>query len=327
MDSHAGKGLYNNAMNAGVDNAVEPFSDRMRYGQRTLWKPFVCKGKGVHSGREVRMTVKPAAAGQGIVFRRLDIAGDAARVPARWRKAIESELCTLLQNDYGVRIQTPEHLLAALAGAGVDNALIEIDAQEVPIMDGSAAPFCARIDEAGLRLQHEQPRYWIEVLKPKRTPPREDKGWAQLSPADRFTVSCEIDYDHPHIGKQSFEFDEARHSFSAAVGRARTFGFAHKLDTLRAQGLAMGASLENTLAFSPDGVSNEGGLRYPDEPARHKVLDVIGDLALAGAPILGAFRGYRSGHALNMEVLRKLFADASAWRWAGVGMEPERAVA
>ncbi len=325
MDSLAGKELYNNAMSARVDKAVEHLSEWMNYGQRTLRKTVACRGIGVHSGREVCLAVKPAPAGHGIVFRRLDIADASALVPARWDMVVDTTLCTVLANPSDIRIRTPEHLLAALAGAGVDNALIEIDAPEVPIMDGSAAHFCALIDDAGLCLQPSRRRSWIEVLRPVEV--RDGDSWVRLSPADRFTASCVIDYDHRHVGKQRFEFDSTRHSFPEAVGRARTFGFLHELEGLRALGYAKGASLENTVAIASDGVVNEGGLRYPDELARHKVLDAIGDLALAGAPILGAFRGYRSGHRLNTLLLDALFADDSAWRWEGVGMEAERVVA
>ena len=246
-------------------------------------------------------------------------------MPARWDTVADTTLCTVLSNGCGVGIRTPEHVLAALAGAGIDNATIEVDAPELPIMDGSSDDFTFLIGCVGIRPQPSRPRRRIEVLKPVQV--QEGDSWGRLLPSDRFKVSCTIDYDHPHVGVQRFDFDSALQSFSETVGRARTFGFLHELEWLRARGYAKGASLDNAVAISPNGVMNDGGLRYPDELARHKVLDVVGDLALAGAPILGAFQGYRSGHRLNNMVLRALFADASAWRWEGAGTEVQRVVA
>ena len=236
----------------------------------------------------------------------------------------DTTLCTVI-SDCDIKIRTPEHVLAALAGAGIDNAVIEVNAPELPIMDGSANAFSSRIARVGIRRQPSRARRRIEVLKPVRV--QEEGSWARLLPSDSFKVSCTIDYDHPHVGVQRFDFDSGRQVFSEAVGRARTFGFVDQLERLRTQGYAIGASLDNTIAISQNGVVNDGGLRYPDEFARHKVLDAIGDLALAGAPILGAFEGYRSGHRLNNMVLRALFADESAWRWAGAGAETQRVVA
>lgn len=271
------------------------------------------------------MTLGPAPAGHGFVFRRLDIAGDAAVVPARWDMVVDTMLCTVLSNQYGVGISTPEHVLAALAGAGIDNATIEVDAPELPIMDGSSDDFTFLIGCVGVRPQPSRPRRRIEILKPVEV--QDGDSWARLLPSDRFKVSCTIDYDHPHVGVQRYDFDWDRQTFSEAVGRARTFGFLDELERLRAQGYARGASLDNAVAISPNGVMNDGGLRYPDEPVRHKVLDVIGDLALAGAPFLGAFQGFKSGHRLNNLVLRALFADDSAWRWEGAETEVQRVVA
>ena len=316
---------YYNAMGAIEGKAIERLSVRVDRGQRTLRSSIACEGVGVHSGRKVHLTLGPAPAGHGLVFRRLDIAGDSGLVPARWDGVVDTTLCTALSNECGVGIQTPEHILAALAGAGIDNAMIEVDAPELPIMDGSADDFTFLIGCVGIRPQPSRQRRRIEVLKPVQV--QDGEGWARLLPSDRFMVSCTVDYGHPHIGVQRFDFDSAEQSFSEAVGRARTFGFLHELEWLRARGYAKGASLDNAVAISPNGVMNDGGLRYPDELARHKVLDVIGDLALAGAPILGAFQGYRSGHRLNNLVLRALFADESAWRWEGAEAEAQRVVA
>lgn len=306
-------------------NGVEHPSRWADRGQRTLRKSVTCEGIGIHSGRKVHLTLGPAPAGQGFVFRRLDAADESASVPARWDRVVDTTLCTVLANGDGVRISTPEHVLAALAGAGIDNAAIEVDAPELPIMDGSSEEFVSLIDQAGVLPQPFRPQRRIEVLKPVEV--RSGDSWARLLPSDRLEVSCTIDYDHPHVGVQRFDFDSAHQTFSEAVGRARTFGFLHELEELRAQGRAVGASLDNAVAISANGVVNQGGLRYPDELARHKVLDVIGDLALAGAPILGAFQGYKSGHRLNNLLLRTLFADDTAWRWEGAGTEEQRVVA
>ncbi len=316
---------YHNAMSGREQKRVERLSRKVDRGQRTLRSSIACEGIGIHSGCKVHLTLGPAPAGHGFVFRRLDIPGESGVVPARWDAVADTTLCTVLSNESGVSIRTPEHILAALAGAGIDNATIEVDAPELPIMDGSSDDFTFLIGCVGVRPQPSRPRRRIEVLKPVHV--QEGDSWARLLPSDRFTASCTIDYDHPHVGVQHYDFDSARHGFSDAVGRARTFGFLHELEWLRARGYARGASLDNAVAISPNGVMNDGGLRYPEELARHKVLDVIGDLALAGAPILGAFQGFRSGHQLNNMVLQALFADESAWRWEGAGTEVQRHVA
>ena len=230
------------------------------------------------------------------------------------------------RNECGVSISTPEHVLAALAGAGIDNAAIEVDAPELPIMDGSADDFTFLIGCVGIRPLPFRPRRRIEVLKPVPGAGRRELG-PGCCPRTGSRFPARSTTTTPHVGVQRFDFDSASQTFPETVGRARTFGFLHELEELRARGYARGASLENAVAISPNGVMNDGGLRYPDELARHKVLDVIGDLALAGAPILGAFQGYRSGHRLNNLLLQALFADDSAWRWEGAGTEVRRIVA
>ncbi len=306
-------------------NPVERLASWVDRGERTLRTSIACEGIGIHSGRKVHLTLGPAPAGHGFVFRRLDVAGDAGVIRGRWDMVVDTTLCTVLSNEYGVSISTPEHVLAALAGAGIDNATIEVDAPELPIMDGSSDDFTFLIGCVGVRPQPSRSRPRIEVLKPVQV--QDGESWARLLPSDRFRVSCTIDYDHPHVGVQHFDFDSACQTFSETVGRARTFGFLHELEWMRARGYAKGATLDNAVAISPDGVVNDGGLRYPDEFVRHKVLDAVGDLALAGAPILGAFQGFRSGHRLNNMVLRALFADQSAWRLEGAETEAQRVVA
>jgi UDP-3-O-[3-hydroxymyristoyl] N-acetylglucosamine deacetylase len=219
-------------------------------------------------------------------------------------------LCTVLGDGNGASIATVEHLLAALSGLGVDNALIEIDSSEVPIMDGSASRFVEAIDEAGLT-ELEAPRRFLKVLK--RIAVEDAGAFGELTPNNGFHIDVEIDFASPLIGSQRIEIDVNPGSFRRELSRARTFGFMKDVERLWAAGLALGASLENTVAIGDDRVINREGLRFTDEFVRHKALDAVGDLALAGAPILGSFRSYRGGHRLNALVLKALFADADAW--------------
>ena len=295
----------------GEAGAVERLRPRTCGMQRTLRAAVPCRGVGVHGGARVGMTLLPAPAGRGIVFQRTDLGGGpAAMVPARWDFVSDTTLCTQLENAAGVRVRTVEHLMAALAAAGVDNVLVQVDGPELPIMDGSARDFCGLIGRVGTAPQAIRRRP-VRVLKPVEV--REGGAWARLVPADRFSVSCTIRYDHPHIGVQHYDFDPSREDFAEGVGRARTFCLMNDIAGMRARGLAMGGSLGNAVVVSDEGVVNGGGLRFPDEFVRHKVLDAIGDLALAGAPILGRFEGDRSGHGLNHRVLAALFGDAAAW--------------
>ena len=311
----------------GEVGSVERLRPRTCGMQRTLRAAVGCRGIGVHGGVPVRMTLLPAPADKGVVFQRTDIGGGpAAMVPALWESVSDTILCTQLENAHGVRVRTVEHLMAALAATGVDNALIRVDGPELPIMDGSAGDFCDLIGRVGTAPQAIRRRP-IRVLKPVEV--REGGAWARLVPADRFSVSCTIRYDHPHIGVQRYDFDPSREDFGKGVGRARTFCLLGDIDGMRARGLARGGSLENAVVVSDEGVVNGGGLRFPDEFARHKVLDAIGDLALAGAPILGRFEGDRSGHRLNHKVLAALLGDGDAWDRgeAAPEAEPRRATA
>jgi len=280
--------------------------------QRTLKAPIHCSGVGVHSGRRVTMTMKPADAGTGIVFVRTDVPAHRAIVPARWDTVSDTRLCTVVGNEHGTTVGTIEHLMAALAGSGIDNALIELDGPEVPVMDGSAEPFLFLIDCAG-QIDQDTPRRAIRVVRPISV--SDDSGaTATLTPALGFSINCEIEFSSRAIGRQRFALTPTRDDFKGEVGRARTFGFLHEVEQLRAAGLARGGSLENSVVVNGDVILNEDGLRYDVEFVRHKTLDALGDLALAGAPILGRFDGVRSGHRLNNLVLRALFADEQAWR-------------
>ena len=279
--------------------------------QQTLRNRISCSGIGLHGGAKVSLTLHPAAPNTGIVFYRADISQVEPRVAASFENVIDSSLCTTIANADGVRVSTIEHLMAALFGCGIDNALIEIDGPEIPIMDGSAAPFVFLIECAGV-VDQNVVRDVIRVLHPVES--RTGDAFARLSPADGFSVAFEIDYESPVIGHQECAMALHNGAFKSEICRARTFGFAHEVDALRARGLAQGGSLDNAVVVSGDAILNDGGLRYHDEFVRHKVLDSVGDLYLAGARLVGHFHGVRSGHALNHQLLRDFFADRTAWR-------------
>jgi UDP-3-O-[3-hydroxymyristoyl] N-acetylglucosamine deacetylase len=303
--------------------SLNPFPHLAR--QKTLKKPIHCRGVGLHSGTRVNMTLLPAAVGTGIVFRRRD--QDGAEIAASWRNIVDSTLCTTLGGANGLKIATVEHLMSALAGLEVDNAVIELDGPEVPVMDGSAAPFVFLIECAGLAEQ-AAPRQAIKILKPVSV--GSPGNSAALVPDDEFRISFAIDFASGAISRQEMCFTLDVDAFKHDISRARTFGFLHEVDQMRAAGLARGGSLDNAIVISGDRVLNEGGLRYGDEFVRHKVLDALGDLYLAGGPILGHFHGVRSGHATNRLLVEALFADPSSWCATTIALEswdeaPQRA--
>ena len=256
----------------------------------------------------VTMTLSPAPAGQGVVFVRADLGG--ARIPARYDLVCETRLGTVLEKD-GARVGVVEHLMAALAGAGVDDLTVTLDGPEPPILDGDALSYLILIQQAGLKDQNT-PRQAIRVLKPVRVSQKD--ATAGLMPAPAPAYECEIEFPASAIGRQTFRLDFSPENFASAIAPARTFGFLKELDGLRAMNLARGASLENTLALDDAGVVNAGLMRFPDEFVRHKILDAIGDMALAGMPLQARFHGVRSGHAVNNALLRALFADPAAFR-------------
>jgi UDP-3-O-[3-hydroxymyristoyl] N-acetylglucosamine deacetylase len=287
--------------------------DMTTASQRTLKTRIGCRGVGLHSGQKVTMTLLPAAPDTGIVFRRID-AG--AEILANWVNTIESPRCTVLSNGEGITIGTVEHVMAALAGAEVDNAVVELDGPEVPIMDGSSAPFLFLIECAGL-VEQDAARRAIKVLKPVSVT---DQGaTAALLPDHGFWMSFEIDFANPLISQQDIcvAFDAA--TFKAELSRARTFGLIDEVERLRAAGFGRGGSLDNVVVVSGDHILNAGGLRYADEFVRHKLLDAVGDLYLAGGPIIGRFRGVCSGHAHTRHLLAALFADSEAWCYTNLG--------
>ncbi len=288
--------------------------------RRTLMTAIGCVGTGLHSGRRVSLTLRPAPAGSGIRFRRTDIG---LEVAARYDNVVETRLCTALGLPGGDRarsIATVEHVMAALAGCGVDDALVEVDGPEAPVLDGSAAPFVFLLDCAGLSPQAGTAAQAIEVLRPVRVQDGEgpDAAWAELAPTPRsgLEASLTIDFPATAIGRQSLALRLSPRTFRAALADARTFTLAEEVAALRAAGLARGGSLANAVVVDGPLVLNPGGLRRPDEFVRHKLLDAVGDLALAGAPLRARFSGHRSGHGLNNRLLRALFADAANWRFA-----------
>ncbi len=277
--------------------------------QRTLKGAIGCAGIGLHGGKRVNMMLHPAEVGTGIRFRRIDLGG--AMVEASIDNVDGSFMCTSIGDGNGASVATIEHLMAAFAGVGVDNVIVDLDGPEVPIMDGSAAPFIFLVECVGT-VEQDAPRHAIQVMKPVEI--ADDERRLSITPSDRFSVSFEIVYDHPLIGHQTCFVDLADGTFKRELSRARTYGFLRDVIPLRERGLALGGSLENAVVLDDEKVLNEGGLRYGDELVRHKALDCIGDFYLAGAPIIGHIHGLGSGHSMNHRLLAALFADRTAWR-------------
>jgi UDP-3-O-[3-hydroxymyristoyl] N-acetylglucosamine deacetylase len=279
--------------------------------QTTLRDHTELRGVGIHSGLPVTLTLHPAEADTGLRFVRTRL--EDREVPADMSAVTATEFATVLGDASGPLVSTAEHVLAALAGLGVDNAVVEIDGPEAPIMDGSAAPFVAAIDSVGLKTL-DQPRRYIRVLKPVRVV--KGDAYGEIGPNPRgFRVEAEIQFEHALIGRQALAIDLKPETFRRDLARARTFGFLRDVASLWNAGYALGASLENTLVVSDNRILNPEGTRFPDEFVRHKILDAVGDLALAGAPLLGIYHSVRGGHKLNHAVLCALMSDASAWTW------------
>lgn len=278
--------------------------------QRTLQNTIRATGVGLHSGEKVYLTLKPAPINTGIIFRRMDL-DPVAEIPALAKNVGETTMSTTLVNGE-VKVDTVEHLLSAMAGLGIDNAYVELSAPEVPIMDGSAGPFVFLIQSAGLQEQ-EAPKQFIRILREVTV---EDNGKrATFLPFEGFKVSFEIDFDHPVFKDktQVASVDFSSTSFVKEVSRARTFGFMRDIEFLRSQNLALGGSVDNAIVVDEFEVLNEDGLRYEDEFVKHKILDAIGDLYLLGKSLIGEFKGYKSGHALNNVLLRELLDQPDAW--------------
>ena len=282
-------------------------------GQRTLKNAIRASGVGLHTGPKELMTVRPAPPDHGIVFRRGDL-DPTVDIPALAENVGETTLGTVLVMG-GARISTIEHLMSAFAGLGIDNAIVEVNAPEVPIMDGSAGPFVFLLQSAGIEEQ-PVPKRFVRILKHVRV--EEGDKWAEFRPFDGFKVNFRIEFDHPIFKRrtQAASMDFSTTSFLKEVSRARTFGFMRDLEAMRSHNLALGGNLDNAIVLDDEGIMNEDGLRYEDEFVKHKILDAIGDLYLLGHSLIGEFSGFKSGHGLNNKLLRALHADADAWREA-----------
>ena len=278
--------------------------------QRTLKSAIKATGVGLHSGKKVTMTLRPAAPNTGVVFRRIDLP-QPVDIPADALAVTDTRLCRLIEKD-GVKVGTVEHIMSALAGLGIDNVYIDLDAPEVPIMDGSASPFVFLLQSAGIEEQRA-PKRFMRIKKPVEV--RDGDKWARFDPYDGFKLTFSIVFNHPVFEKSSQQVtvDFAETSYIKEVARARTFGFAQDVEMLRNHGLALGGSLDNAIVLDEYRVLNSDGLRYADEFVKHKVLDAIGDLYLVGHPIIGAFTAHKSGHGLNNQLLRATLAQADAW--------------
>ncbi len=280
--------------------------------QRTLKSVIRATGVGLHSGVKVTLVLRPAQPNTGIVFRRVDL-NPPVDLKADPFNVGDTRMASCLERD-GVKLGTVEHLMSALAGLGIDNIYVDVDAAEIPIMDGSAAPFVFLIRSAGIEEQNAAKKF-LRVKKPVEV--REGDKWARLEPYEGFKLSFSIRFNHPAVDQSgtSVEVDFVDQSYIREISRARTFGFTQDVEALREQGLALGGSLDNAIVMDEYRVLNAEGLRVPDEFVRHKVLDAVGDLYLIGHPLLAAFSAFKSGHAMNNRLLRTLLADASAWEW------------
>ncbi len=280
--------------------------------QHTLQGPAIFAGVGVHTGAHTRVSVRPAPANTGIVFVRTDVTDRDNRVPVSAEAVCKTQLGTVITNAADVTVATIEHLMAALVMLDIDNAVVELDGPEMPIMDGSSLPFVEILDRAGRRGQ-DAPRRYIEILETVEVVDGDKR--ATLSPADEFQVAFEIAFDSKAIGRQRVDLPMNERAFRSELADCRTFGFLHEVEALRAMGLARGGSMENVVVIEGDRILNPEGLRRPDEFVRHKALDAIGDLFVLGAPILGRFEGVLAGHGINNAVVRALVGQPSAWRY------------
>ena len=274
------------------------------FNQRTVNTVVSTQGVGLHSGAPVTLTLRPAPPNHGIVFVRTDLARPVA-IPALSEFVVDTSLATTLGKD-GVKVGTVEHLLAALAGLGIDNVRIELDGPEVPIMDGSAAPFAYLVKTAGVRVQ-DTPKSFVVIKRPVTV--MEGDKEATFAPANRFKVSATIDFKHPLISDQSFELEFSDRCFAREIARARTFGFLRDVEMLKKMGLARGGSLDNAIVVDEFSILNPDGLRFPDEFVRHKILDAIGDTSLFGRPVIGHLKVFKTGHALNQKLVQKVLSD------------------
>jgi UDP-3-O-[3-hydroxymyristoyl] N-acetylglucosamine deacetylase len=290
--------------------------------QRTLKSLTTAVGVGLHSGQRVELTLRPAAPNTGIVFRRVDLP-EPVEIPVNAASVTDTRLASTISNG-GAKVHTIEHLMSACAGLGIDNLMVDITAEEVPILDGSSASFVYLLQSAGIEIQGVAKRF-IRVLKPVEV--REGEGsnvkWARLDPYHGYRLSFEIEFNHPAVNStgQQVTFDFGSGRYAREIARARTFGFTRDVEMMRSHGLAMGGGLDNAIVMDDVKVLNADGLRYHDEFVKHKILDAIGDLYIVGHPLLAAYSAYRSGHAMNNQLLRALLSDASAYEWVSFDKE------
>ena len=280
----------------------------MHFRQRTISKPVSFSGVGVHSGKKVNLTIKPAPVNHGIKFVRTDLT-DKPSVSAHFNMVVDTSLATVIGCD-GFIVSTIEHLMATFAGFSIDNAIVELDAYELPIMDGSAGPFISYIKTAGIEEQLG-PKYFFIVKEPIEL--KEDGKFVGIYPASKFKITCTIYYDHPLIREQSYSIDVSDQVFEKEICRARTFGFLQEIEYLKKYGFARGGSLDNVIVLDEKGILNKDGLRFPDEFVRHKILDCIGDFSLLGMPVLGHVIVNKSGHSFNHAFLKKFFENKKSW--------------
>jgi UDP-3-O-[3-hydroxymyristoyl] N-acetylglucosamine deacetylase len=279
--------------------------------QKTINDKITCSGIGLHSGSEASITLIPAPCNNGIIFKRTDLKEGENLIKANYKNVVGTNLGTSLTNEFGAKVSTIEHLMAAIWGCGIDNLLIEINGPEIPIMDGSSEPFIFLIECCGINIQEEQ-RQILEILKAVRV--EDGDKFVEVTPAKDFSLDLHIDFNHPQIPSQNLEYHSNFNSFKNDISRARTFGFKHEIDHLHKIGLAKGGSLDNAVLVSEDGIVNPEGLRYKNEFIRHKALDFIGDIFLAGYFIIGHFNASKSGHGINNKLLHKLFENPDCWR-------------
>jgi len=280
----------------------------MHFSQRTIKKPVNCTGIGLHSGKKVNLAIKPAPVNHGIKFIRTDLLNSPG-ITAHFNQVVDTSLATVIGSG-GCIVSTIEHLMASFAGLSIDNALVELDAYEVPVMDGSAGPFIEMIKRAGIKNQ-SAPRHFFLIKEPIML--EEDDKSVSVYPSATFKITYTIDFNHPLIKKQTYSIDLSDEIFESTICRARTFGFLHEVEYMKRYGLALGGSLENAVVIDKDSIVNEDGLRFENEFVRHKILDCLGDFSLLGMPVLGHLIVVKSGHALNHAFLEKFFSQKKSW--------------
>jgi len=289
------------------------------YPQQTLAQPVKCSGIGVHSGKQTSIIIHPAPENHGIRFRRVDLPGT-PDIQALFKTVVDTSLATVIGKD-GVIVSTIEHLMAAFSGLSIDNALVEIDGYEMPIMDGSSKEFTQALTRVGMK-QQAAPRWFFVMTKPVRF--SENDKFVEIIPGKGFSISCTIEFDHPLIGRQKISFDPFKESFKDKISQARTFGFIQDLEYLKRFSLGRGGSLDTAVVIDKDRILNEDGLRHPDEFVRHKLLDSLGDFSLLGMPIQGHVTTFKSGHAMNHAFIKHLLLTRDSWETRTISLEDDK---